>query len=494
MSFQTVQGLKRKSPEVVATSPQQIDSEDIFAKSPEQINKLCTDDSFLKYLHFNANRGITSFKGCDWVGEDPYVRCTLEATNGVTTGATNGVEKVAKTTKTSGRRRLGRPPKTSRQQEVEQEVEQEVLLLKDFCPLSCGLCPTAPLPPQGELIADNLTLKEFMLIDLSPNQLEIFEDERPRPNGNGPKKPKKVKPCDCPGADHNGDITIGPDDKIPPTQTPPPTPTTIIDETPTPTLPPTQNPTLPPSFSSSSPTTVPAIAVTSAPTASETIGGTNSGTSSTTSSETSSETWSGSTGGTSIGSFGATTSGTTSVTTSATTSGTSTGSSAQNAAIDSIITGQQSSLNNRSRNRKLAIFLSVVPILILLLVCCCLLRRKKRRAEQRKNAAVEDTDNSDDEEADYPIHKTKSADSIGSRFKKAFAFFNGRQDDERTDVRRCNSSFCNVCGDGPCDHHSPRRILSVDSFDNQTTATFFKPGKDRYRMANEDRMSNEVEC
>lgn len=90
----------------------------------------------------------------------------------------------------------------------------------------------------------------------------------------------------------------------------------------------------------------------------------------------------------------------------------------------------------------------------------------------------DDTDESNDE---YPILKTKSAESIGSRFLKVIGYFNGRQDDERVNVHRCNSAICDVC------EPQASQVMSMDSYDVIfENATTVEEG-DRYR-------AKEVEC
>jgi hypothetical protein len=118
--------------------------------------------------------------------------------------------------------------------------------------------------------------------------------------------------------------------------------------------------------------------------------------------------------------------------------------------------------------------LSVVPLLLLLLVFCCLLRKLKKAKRGKDD---EDTDDSDE---GYPIHKTKSADSSGSRFIKVLGYFNGRQDDARTDVHRCSSALCDVCDP------TPRQVLSVDSY-NGVYGTSKLEERERYLI-------REVEC
>lgn len=127
----------------------------------------------------------------------------------------------------------------------------------------------------------------------------------------------------------------------------------------------------------------------------------------------------------------------------------------------------------------LAIILTVIPLVLLLLVICCLLRWKKRRA------GIKEDPDTDDSDTEYPIHKTKSADSDESRFKKVLGYFNGRQDDARTDVHICTSATCEVCD------HSPRRVMSVDSYtDELANPTTLEEGE-RYRV--KDRVK-EMEC
>jgi len=107
--------------------------------------------------------------------------------------------------------------------------------------------------------------------------------------------------------------------------------------------------------------------------------------------------------------------------------------------------------------------------------------------KKRKNKVV------DVDETPYPIHKTKSAESGTSRFFRVLSHFNGRQDDERTDVHRCSSALCHTC-----DPSIPHRVMSVDSYKDGVDSyrdeyTIVKaPTGERYRV-DESRV-DEMEC
>ena len=89
-----------------------IGGEDGIDELEQQLAWLCTDDPYLKYLHFNANRGTTSFQDCSRVAESPTDRCTLQGSNG-------GRSEIQST-----------------------DGATSAFLLSDACRLSCGLCPT----------------------------------------------------------------------------------------------------------------------------------------------------------------------------------------------------------------------------------------------------------------------------------------------------------------------------------------------------------------
>ena len=398
---------------VGATSGVDIDieftAEDGMDEIEQELARLCIDDPYLKYLHFNANLGSTSFEDCTWVRDSPDERCELQSSNG-------------------GSHEIGR------------STTPTPSLLRDICPLSCGLCPTNYLNPETDIDRNGNVSTD----DLTMEQIKELEIRLRRQKQNLKKKRKGRKPCPCPdGQDPNGqghggggDNDIG-DQSSPLEQSPTQTPGTD---------PPTSLPTS--SFSS-----------------------TSSYTGSWTSSYAGS--WSSSYAG----------SWTSSYTGSYTSSWTSTTEDGA-VIIGSVITGQQSSQNNNgiTNRTKLIIALSVIPIVILLLVCCCLIRRAKKMADKSdNNKSGGDDSDTDESESRYPIHKTKSCDSEESRFAKVLGYFNGRQDDARTDVHVCTSAVCETCN-----HRSPRRVMSLDSYQDELAMSKVEEGE-RYRV-------KQVEC
>ena len=496
------------------------------------VDPLCEDDPYLKYLHFNANAGTTKYEGCDWVGEDPYERCSLQAspqsTNGkpkTTKKAKAAVSIVARTRAKRGRKgkepdqqteldlQTNReappedPPEEPEQEpEQEPEPEQEIVELRSLCPLSCGLCPTAPLPPKTDtdgisgLSPEDLTTEEIEGLDLSPKELEVVEEERQQQVK--VKVVKKVQKCDCPDG-HDGDDensptaaptipgnTGAPNAPRPPTAEPttfpividsfPPSPDNRRTASPTNLGPPrTEPPTIPetlgPPLSTSRPTPQPTVNLnrppvpdsTDAPTFAATAFPTFAATAPLTSSTTWTSTWTSTWSSTGTSSFSGTYS----------TTGTSSAPETAEAVIGAVLEGQEASINKSSTNRTLAIVLSVVPIIILLVVFWCLLRKMKQRARRKEDAADTDDNSEYGDEGDHHLRKTRSADSIGSRFMKVLGYFNGRQSDQRNDVKRCASSLCDAC-----DEH-PHQIMSIDSYEN---AYVMSKSDDKYEV--------EVEC
>lgn len=414
-----------------------------------ELARLCTDASDLQYLHFNANMGSIVFKDCTWVGDQPGERCTLTLTDGQEDSKGNKSSKATATATARTGKRTGRQTQTP-------------LMLSDKCPLSCGLCPSAPLEP-GQLETDSFVADlernaDFLTSDLTVKEIKLLDQAARRRKRNRKTKTKNKKPCNCPDGHGGGDGDDDDDDDESST------PTGNPSLRPSLTLRPTVNPTLTPSLSllTMAPTAGPPV---SAPTVSPTVTtSTSSSTSSSSGSTTTSTFW---------------TSSSSTIWSSSSTTISSTSDSSVKAAVDgTAISAVQSGVNNqkRSKNRMLATVLSVVPLLILLLIFCCLVRKRKRTVPMNK--LEDDTDESDDE---YPILQTKSADSIGSRFLKVIGYFNGRQNDEQVDVHRCKSAICDVCDP------QASQVMSMDSYD----VIFENPTKveegERYRV-------KEVEC
>eukprot|EP00535_Pseudo-nitzschia_heimii_P013613 CAMPEP_0197193964 /NCGR_PEP_ID=MMETSP1423-20130617/28375_1 /TAXON_ID=476441 /ORGANISM="Pseudo-nitzschia heimii, Strain UNC1101" /LENGTH=542 /DNA_ID=CAMNT_0042647301 /DNA_START=160 /DNA_END=1788 /DNA_ORIENTATION=- len=525
VSMQTANA-EEASTETLETEPEALGS-DLVEGNIEVVDQdLCADDPYLNYLHFNANEGVTAFEDCQWVGLEPYDRCNLTATN--------GSQRQPKQTKAV--------PLDARSRAQRGRKQQQPLKLRDLCPLSCGLCPTSPLVPQTDrdgvagISPDDLTTEQLEELDLSPEELEVVKEiveEEHKHAKSRKRKKKEVKPCDCP--DGNGGTVKH--DKSSPTASPtatqdrqPPTgsgdsnttpettapqqiattvPTTsepVDDTRPTPlptgspssattstsTFSGTNSPTdgtpgtdsgpgpdtsRPTSLATTFPTAAATDGLTFAPTAASTAAATSGPTSATlgpTIASSSTNTWTSSFTSTSTMTWSSTSS-TTFLTTAA---------DRDDAAVSSVVEGQESSVNDKGVNRRtLAVVLSVVPILLLLLIFCCVRRSKmKKRARRKKLAAVEDTDDNSEyaDEDGYRIPKAKSTDSIGSRFMKVLGYFNGRQDDERNNVKRCTSSLCDAC-----DEH-PHQIMSVDSYEN-AFAMSKVTDDDRYQV-------DEVEC
>ena len=138
-----------------------------------------------------------------------------------------------------------------------------------------------------------------------------------------------------------------------------------------------------------------------------------------------------------------------------TSSFTSTFSSIENGAVvTSAISGQQSMMND-GQTRRLIVSVSIASILLLLLTLCCLARwRKKRNAErENKEDSYKDDYDTDESALEYPIHQTKSADSVESFLQRVIVHFNGQRDDARTDVHTCSSAVCDVCEETPSSSH-----------------------------------------
>jgi len=480
LSLRVAQGLDENT-----TGASEI-GEDGIIEVELELARLCTDDKFLKYLHFDANHGSTSFKDCSWVQEDYDVRCKLKAKK----------EK-------PNEKKVGRKGGLSDQ--------KTPLILRDICPLACGLCPTAPLKLKPERNMDLLEA-EFLTADLTVEEIKELDERRRRRKRNRKKKKKNRKPCPtCPnGEGHNdgdgddrgnvdgdgdGDGDDDGDDNPQPQpgdgdgngngNGPGPQPQPQPgdgngngnDGVGSNTFAPSEVPRISdaPTISVSTLTTFSGtIATTMIDTPEETnqesqqesqqgtqkvtTAGTTAGTTDITSSASWTGTESGSWTGTESGSWTGTVSGTWSGSWTGTTSGTATDSTIPPAAnIDALISGQESSVDKSSKNRMLAIFLSVVPLLLLLLLFSCCLLRKMKSAEEKEKGDDESTDDSDD---GYPIHKTKSCDSLGSRILKVLGYFNGRQNDSRTDVHRCTSAVCDVCDNRPI------QVMSLDSYND----------------------------
>jgi hypothetical protein len=394
---------------VGATSGVDIDIEftveDGMEEIEQELARLCIDDPYLKYLHFNANLGSTSFEDCTWVRDSPDERCELQSSNG-------GSHEIGRST----------TPLPS--------------LLRDICPFSCGLCPTNYINPETDIDRNGNVSTD----DLTRKQIKELEIRIRRQKQNLKKKRKGRKPCPCPdGQDPNGQGHGGGGGNDTGVQSSP------LEESPT------QTP------------------------------GTDASTSSPTSSITSTTSFEGSYTGSWTSSY--TGSWTTSFTSSSTSSSTSTPADG-GAIIGSVITGQQSSQNNNgiTNRTKLIVALSVIPIVLLLLVCCCLIRRAKKIADKSdNNKSGGDDSDTDESDSRYPIHKTKSCDSEESRFAKVLGYFNGRQDDTRTDVHVCTSAVCETCNP-----RSPRRVMSLDSYQDEFAMSKVEEGE-RYRV-------KEVEC
>lgn len=305
-----------------------VSSEDGLEEVQQERGRLCVDEPFLKYLHFDANHGSTTYKDCEWVGEFPHERCELE---------------------------------------VSPSTRIEPVKLKDKCPSSCGLCPEVLL----EAETDEERNAEITAGDLSAAELKELEREK-RQKRNEKKKRKGRKPCPCPDEEEQSD-------------TPTEAPISGLD-TSSPTLSPVSAPVSVP-FPTLTPTSQVA---TREPTSFPTFGDTTySPTVSTSSTSTSTSTGSGTLYGTFSGTLYGTFSGTLSGSSSTSFPNTSTlSSSTDNGAVAAVIDGQQSSVSG-SNNRRLAIILSVVPLMLLLLIFFCLLRMMKKR--KNKVVDVDDT-------------------------------------------------------------------------------------------------------
>lgn len=402
----------------------------------QELAWLCSDDPYLAYLHFNANLGTTSYQDCAWVAASPTDRCMLQAST---------------TTSTSGR------------SSVElNDGSTTGYLLQDACPLSCGLCPTDIVNPETDIDRDgNLSTD-----DLTWEQIKELEIRLRRRKQNLKRKRKGRKPCPCPDGQHDGGgggnnngggnngggggggddfdfITEAPQESSVPRTTPSPTVMLGPD--------------------ADEPTYYPTFADTSAPT----VGGTQQVTSELTSGYTSEYT-------------SEYTSMYTSEYTAMYTSQYTSEYTQDNAAvIGAVISGQQSSsVNNGSATRRLIVILvSAIIFMLLFMALCCFVCVMRRRAGGKGSRGDSDTDESD--QVAYPIHKTTSANSDESRFRRVLRHFNGRQDDSRTDVHACTSVMCEVCD------NRPRRVKSVDSYKDEYALS--KLEEERYKV-------KEVEC
>lgn len=381
-----------------------VSNENTMEEIEEQFARLCINDPYLKYLHFDANLGSTSFEDCTWVGESPDDRCILHASNG-------GQSTIGSTTPT---------------------------LLRDICPLSCGLCPPELLDYASRATEreDNfLTDDEITLEEIKELEIKLRRKKR-----NFKTKRKGRKPCPCPdGHNHGGgDGEEQGDGPI------------IPSPTEAPTDPGTEMPTYFPTYSDTS-------SATSEETTEATLAVSFSATSSITSTYTSVYT--------------------STFTTSNTLSSTEIG---NGSVITSVVSGQKS-ISNGSQNRRVIVSLSVLSALLLLLTFYCLACWRKKRNAEEGNKDVSDEEDSDTDESapEYPIHKTKSADSVDSFLQRVLVHFNGQRDDARTDVHTCTSAVCDVC------NNTPRRVMSVDSYSNQRRKK--KETQDRYR-------TKEMEC
>lgn len=406
-------------------------SEDGIFEVLEERRRLCYDDPYLKYLHFNANLGSTSFEDCEWVGADKPDRCILPATNG----------RIQNTVLD------GTTP----------------LQLKHLCPKACGECEppleaaAAAEEEEPPLEAAAAAEEEEELDreiynpptdDLTAQQIKELEIKLRRQKMNQKKKRKGKKPCPCPeGTPHGGNGGGGGDGSDPGDPT---------------------DPGGPIAAPVAAPTMAPLIPQTMVPTTDSTFSGSSSGTWT--------GSWSSTWTGTSTSTFVYTSEFTTTGTVGASWSGSFSGTDFT-PDINAVISGQESSINKKEANKRLAITLSVIPLLLLLLVFYCLIRRMRA---SREGKAESDTD--DSEGGDFPIHKTKSVDSAGSRFLRVLGYFNGRQDDSRCDVHHCTSATCEICA-----NDTPKQVRSIDSYRDEYDRTKEERRKERY-------MVNEVEC
>ena len=381
------------------------DSEDGLKEIEQELERLCNDTPDLQYLHFNANHGSTSIKDCSWVGEKPFNRCELEVDGGF------GKEK------------------------KEVSSKKTPLLLRDVCPLSCGLCPTDPLDQQDPHL--DFTDSQLDSDDLTMEQIKKIEERRRRRKRNRKKKKKNRKPCPCPEEEDNSDAPTS----IPVTDSPTGSPIS----TPSPTRTVTDAPT-------------PAITLTSTQTSTSTF--TSTSTSTSTSTITSSNSFSSSNRLSIIGG------------------------SLGDPIVAAVVSGQESGVNKKKYNRTLVIVLATAPLLLLLLLIFCCIRHRLKQSH-KDYLEENNSDESDEEDEDFLIHKVKSVDSLGSRLLRVLGYFNGRENDARTDVHQCNSAVCEVC--------SPRiqqPVMSIDSYTDMYSGPRGQRGE-RYKVREEERFRDE---